>query len=446
MKKRSRVSGMVKAGCLLAVAVAVFEAAATSGPDEVAITLERSACFGSCPVYKVTIHGDGHVQFTTNTSPVDEVDGVHRQFSPSGGVLLPGAHEDRVRPEAVKALVAQFEAADFWHLKDEYRAQVTDVPTQVITLVVGGRKKAVVDYMGTKAGMPQEVKDLEVAIDRAAGTDRWVSGAPGLVSWLEQTGFDFRSAHATELAVSGEVGEADEVTILSLIDHGAPLDQSVAPSRRFPGKVNIAGMTLLEGSIWRGHARVFERLVTYGWLDRLGKAKAAEVFAEHAAGCSPAMVDAAANAGVDIDLAVFHRDDADEESQGKTALAELGASYACYRDEAARVLTAKSLLARGADPNHRDRLGRTPLYGVENLELLNVLLAHGADPSVKSKDGRSMLFGSWTDAIVLRLLEAGASPVGRYDYDGKTLAQQAKARDMPLVAQWLVAHPEAFRR
>lgn len=91
-------------------------------------------------------------------------------------------------------------------------------------------------------------------------------------------------------------------------------------------------------------------------------------------------------------------------------------------------------------------MGRTAIYGVENLDLLNLLLSHGADATVKDKDGRSMVFGSWTDAIVLRLLEAGASPVGRYDYDNKTLAQQAKDRRMPKVSQWLAAHSEGTGR
>ena len=424
------------------MAIAIQPRAVASGRDEVVITLVRSACYGSCPAYQVTIRGDGLVHFTTGTSPIDAVDGVHRQFARSSGVLLPGTHEDRVPPEAVNTLLKQFEAADFWRLKDEYRYPVTDVPTQVVTLAVGDRSKTVVDYMGTRAGMPQAAADLEDAIDRVAGTDRWVTGSPGLIPWLERSRFDFHSNNAAELAVDAEAGNADEATVVAFIDHGAPLNETVLPPGTYPGKTEVAGITLIESSIRRGHANVFRHLVGAGWLERLGKAKAAEIFAEDAAGCSPAMVDAAADAGVKIDLAMVSKSNGDDESQGKTALAALGDSYTCTQNETARVQTAKSLLARGADPNHRDSLGRTPLYGVENLDLLNVLLAHGADASAKSKDGRSMLFGSWTDAIVLRLLEAGASPVGRYDYDGKTLAQQAEARNMPSVAHWLAAHPE----
>ncbi|MGO4503617.1 MULTISPECIES: DUF6438 domain-containing protein [unclassified Dyella] len=441
---RYSVAGMMKAACFVAMAIAIPSVAAANGADGVAITLARSACYGSCPAYNVTIHGDGLVQFTTGASPIDGVDALHRQFARSSSVLLPGTHEDKVRPEVVEALLKQFEAANFWHLKNAYRYPVTDGPTHIVTLVVGDRKKTVVDYMGTKAGMPQAVEDLEASIDRIAGTDRWVTGSPGLIPWLEQAGFDFHSNYAAALAVEGEMDDADEATVVAFIDRGAPLQQSVLPQGNMPGEPEVAGITLMESSIRRGHANLFKRLANEGWLDRLGKDKAAVVFASTAAGCSPAMVDAAADAGVDIDFSL--PDESLDGSREKTALAALGNAYTCRQIENARSLTAARLLARGANPNHRDSLGRTPIYGVEDLELLNVLLLHGADASAKSNNGKSMVFGSWSDAIVLRLLEAGASPVGRYDYDGKTLAQEAKAQNMRQVTKWLLGHPEAFQR
>lgn len=439
-----RLSGMIKAAFLLAITAAIAPTAA-SGTDNVEISLTRSACFGACPAYKLTIDGHGLVHFTTGTDPVDEVDKLHRRYARARGVLLPGTHEDRISPEAVQALLKQFEAANFWRLKNEYRALATDSPTQVVSLTVGDRHKRVVDYMGTEAGMPDAVRNLEEAIDRVAGSDRWVKGTAGLIPWLEQAHFDFHSNQATVLALDGEADQADEATVLALIERGAPLDQTALPPGILPGEVTVAGVSMIGDSIRRGHAEVFKRLAKDGWLDRFGKAKAAESFADTAAGCSPALVDAFADAGLDIDAAPARNADSDDEQQERTALAKLAATYNCWEDNSARIRTAERLLARGAHPNHRDSKGRTPLYGVENLDLLNVLLAHGADASLKSNDGNSMLFGSWTDAIVLRLLEAGASPKGRYD-DGRTLAQQAKARNMRRVQQWLAAHPEALRR
>src|SRR5690349_2107641 len=196
-------------------------------PNNIAITLERSVCFGSCPAYKVTVYGDGRVQFTADKNPFGTASAAYEQFAYSEGVLLRGSYEDHVAPEAVAALIKRFQAADFWRLKDVYQYNVTDFPTQLLTIVMGDRKKTVVDYAGIYAGMPQVVSDLEKAVDQLAGTDRWVTGSPSLIPWLERTGFDFHSFDAVELAVAGEQGDAPEATIIDLLNRGGPLDRTV---------------------------------------------------------------------------------------------------------------------------------------------------------------------------------------------------------------------------
>ena len=440
---------VVLALCAMPAAAAHALDAGPAAPSGTTISLTRSACYGTCPNYTVVIHGDGQVRFSTNLEPVSAVDALHRQFAQSRGVLLAGTHVDHVPAQSVAALLAQFQHVGFWHLRDRYAARVTDNPTQIITLETGGRRKRVVDYVGTEAGMPQSVRDLEDAIDRVAGTARWVDGTPALIPWLVDQKFDFHSMQAAELAVAGERTKADQAMVLALIDRGAPLnlpvDDNPSPRAGAP-KPQPAGILLIQATIYRGHAQVFHRLFMADWLARWGKSNAAESFAANAAGCSPELVDAAAAAGVAIDAAQRIPPNADaSERQGRTALDELGTTYACNRNEDARFQTTQHLLAHGANPNHRDSLGHTPLYGVENLKLLDLLLASGADAKIKSNDGNSVVFGSWTDAIVLRLLQAGASPVGHYD-DGKTLAQQAVSRDMPQVAKWLADHPESYRR
>lgn len=417
--------------------------------DELAattISLERTRCFGPCPAYTVTIQGDGHVRFT---SPVDDEKAGHRPSFRSGTVVLPGTHEDQIPVTVVTALARQFHDAGFWRLRDVYQADVTDSSSQIITLTVGTRRKTVRDYVGTEVGMPVAVRKLEQAIDQAAGTDRWVRGTVELIPWLEKNGFDFHSSRATNLAVAGEEMEASEDLVAALVDHGAPLEVVIDDTLLVTPKKEmreIAGIVLIKAAVRRGHAEVFTRLATGGWLDRWGREPASQAFAEDAAGCSSSMVDAMVAAGVPIDAATPVVDTLNSyESSGVTALSALSHSYACSRDEQARVATAKRLLEKGANPNHRDSLGQTPLYGVENLQLLDLLLANGGDAKAKTNDGKSLVFGSWTDAIVLRLLEAGASPDGKY-FDGHTLAQQAKIQKMPRVAQWLARHPEAAKR
>jgi hypothetical protein len=183
--------------------------------EKLSITLERSACFGSCPDYAVTIKGDGQVVFSTPDSAPSGLSDLRNMFAPY--VLLPGRHEDRIDPTAVDALVQEFGKANFFYLRDRYEADVTDNPTYVITIDTGRFRKQVIDYVGESAGMPESVTRLEDEIDRVAGTARWIRGADGLVDWLSRTGFEFRSRDATLLLFSG-VGRADEATLVDLVD------------------------------------------------------------------------------------------------------------------------------------------------------------------------------------------------------------------------------------
>lgn len=442
MNRRWHVVSVAKMSFGMALAICALNArsASVDKPD-IVITLERTTCLGPCPDYKVMIQGDGRVQFTTDTEP----ENAHRDMSRWNGVLVTGTHEVRVAPEAVAALVKQFEAAKFWRLKHEYSRISVDDPTYIVSLHVGSRTKRVIDHSGIEVGMPQTIRDLEDAIDHVAGTERWITGNADLISWLEQSGFNFRSAEAAKIAAAGEGQRAPESTVLAFIDRGAPLDHPVSTPGRGSPHTEMAAAALFRYSMERAHLEVFKRLVKDGWLDRVGKAHVAELFAESAAGCSPATVDAVADAGINVDAAmtIGSGDDTPQQAKSRTALAAL--TEACFSDGAMPVQTAERLLAHGADPNHRDSLGRTPLYGVEDLGLLNVLLAHGADAHAKSFDGRSLVFGSWGEDIILRLLEAGASPAGT-DTWGSTLAELAEARKMTQVTHWLAAHPEAYAR
>ena len=125
---------------LAGIPIAAASAGTTNEPIE--ITLERTACFGRCPVNTVTISGDGTVSY------------AGRQF-----VSMTGKQQSHVDPSAVRALVKEFEAIDSFALRDEYRSvenpdgtvtEVTDLPTQFVSLRAGGRSKRVEDYFGAK--------------------------------------------------------------------------------------------------------------------------------------------------------------------------------------------------------------------------------------------------------------------------------------------------------
>lgn len=125
------------------------------------ITLERSLCYGTCPSYSVQISGDGNVVF-------------HGQDC----VSHPGEHKARIAGADVARLVQKFQDADYFSLRSDYTAQITDNPRYRTGIVFDGKSKSVGDYAGGLAGMPRAVSALEDAIDNAAGTQRWVYGGP----------------------------------------------------------------------------------------------------------------------------------------------------------------------------------------------------------------------------------------------------------------------------
>lgn len=133
---------------------------ASVGPgtgEQVRITLQRGVCFGFCPDYTVTITGEGDVIY------------VGRRF-----VNIAGEQRGTIPASDVARLVARFDAIRFESLRDEYRAEVTDLPTYTLTFERNGRRKSVLDYGGAFTGMPEAVRDLQDEVDRVAGTARWV--------------------------------------------------------------------------------------------------------------------------------------------------------------------------------------------------------------------------------------------------------------------------------
>lgn len=128
--------------------------------DDVRITLERTSCFGPCPVYMVTIDARGDVVY----------DGVT-------AVRVTGRQTDRVPPARVVAILETAERIGFFDLNDRYsRAHdgteviVDDVPTTFVTITQHGRSKRVEDIVGA----PEGLRNLERQIDEAAYTKRWI--------------------------------------------------------------------------------------------------------------------------------------------------------------------------------------------------------------------------------------------------------------------------------
>lgn len=125
--------------------------------DDFAISLERSACFGRCPAYKLRITADGAVTFDGETN-----------------VARPGHHRARISRVAVRRLRQMVVDARFMGFRPLYDGGVTDVPTTTVSVTLGGVSHTVVNRSTVEAGLPQTMPRIEAAIDEAAGVARWV--------------------------------------------------------------------------------------------------------------------------------------------------------------------------------------------------------------------------------------------------------------------------------
>jgi hypothetical protein len=133
-----------------------------SVPRDVIIRLDRTACFGACPAYSVTIDAAGNVTYQGTKS-----------------VRVTGQQTDQVAVSHVAALLDTARRINFFDLRDHYRTirnadgsetMVTDLPAAIVTITSGGRTKRVEDYLGA----PEGLKELEQQIDDTARTKRWV--------------------------------------------------------------------------------------------------------------------------------------------------------------------------------------------------------------------------------------------------------------------------------
>ncbi len=138
-----------------ASALLVVLQAAPAAQTSVAISLQRTACFGTCPVYTVRLFDDGLVQYTGG------------QF-----VKVAGAQSWHIDPAAVRALATEIEKAGFFDMQDEYSALITDQPTTYVDVTIGRRHKRIKDYYGA----PPALKEIEKRIDDVSGVGRYVRG------------------------------------------------------------------------------------------------------------------------------------------------------------------------------------------------------------------------------------------------------------------------------
>ena len=153
-------------GCLGAEDAAPPDAAvAPPEPEVVRIALQRTACYGRCPVYRVEVDAAGEVV-----------------YSGERHVATVGEARGSVGADVVAALADAFAEADFASLPDSLtwdadvcQPAATDHPSVVTTLETAlGTKTVHHDHGCRRSARLDSLRELERRIDLALNTARWV--------------------------------------------------------------------------------------------------------------------------------------------------------------------------------------------------------------------------------------------------------------------------------
>lgn len=121
------------------------------------ISLERTACFGTCPVYTLTVYSDGRVEY-------EGKDHVKEK----------GSRSSKIDEKLFLRLMKKVDEIGFFKLNDRYEGRVTDLPTRITTVTKDDVTKTVRNYYGG----PKGLHDLEQLIDEVTNSARWTGAHP----------------------------------------------------------------------------------------------------------------------------------------------------------------------------------------------------------------------------------------------------------------------------
>jgi hypothetical protein len=156
-------------GLLYVVSCARNEPAATpaerspsSASSAPAITLERTACFGSCPVYTISVSPSGEVLYEGQAH-----------------VRKVGTATSKMPKERVDALLSELERGGYFTFSERYTSPeracgryATDSPTTITSVTLRGRTKRITHDYGCGAA-PGALTVLERRIDEELNSGQW---------------------------------------------------------------------------------------------------------------------------------------------------------------------------------------------------------------------------------------------------------------------------------
>ena len=117
------------------------------------IMVKTTGCFGTCPIYTFKITDEGRANYEGE------------RF-----VAVEGKKEKKYSKREVEGLFQAFENADFFSYKDEYKGNITDLPSTYLTYNDGKREKRIHLYYQ----IPEKLNGLSKLVKSFANSEAWV--------------------------------------------------------------------------------------------------------------------------------------------------------------------------------------------------------------------------------------------------------------------------------
>lgn len=123
-------------------------------PDSLFFSMERTACFGRCPIYKLDIYQSGYATYHG------------KNFVDNIGYFQ--AHLAKDKLQAIKDMALEIE---YFKLNDQYPSQIADFPSTTTILNIDGRQKKVYN----KQNAPMRLNQFQANVDTLLMDVKWIA-------------------------------------------------------------------------------------------------------------------------------------------------------------------------------------------------------------------------------------------------------------------------------
>lgn len=127
--------------------------------DDLNLTLKRTACFGTCPVYTLSVFGGGSARF----------EGL--AFTDVEGIA-----ESRLSDDQMSAIASEIVSSDFFEYEQDDQCIVfaTDHPSVSLNIRWHGQERHAEMNLGCEKRLPDPIPKLSQRIDEIVDTMQWI--------------------------------------------------------------------------------------------------------------------------------------------------------------------------------------------------------------------------------------------------------------------------------